>query len=82
VRVAPSPPRSLDEIAGVQDLNVKARLNLAPLIGHKLSLYTDVLNIMNPPTPTAHRANDRQNFGVETGWMAPFRVRLGMDYKF
>jgi hypothetical protein len=65
-----------------QDLNVQARLNLAPLIGHKLSFYADALNIMNLRTVTSFGANDRQNFGVETGWMAPFRVRLGMDYKF
>jgi hypothetical protein len=65
-----------------QDLNLQVRLNLAPLIGQKLSFYADALNIMNLRTVTSFGANDRQNFGVETGWMAPFRVRLGMDYKF
>ena len=48
-----------------------------PLIGHKLSLYADdLLNVMNLRTVTAYGANDGANFGVETGWLAPFRVRL------
>jgi Carboxypeptidase regulatory-like domain len=65
-----------------QELNLQARVNLAPLIGHKLSLYADALNIMNLRTVTGYGANDGANFGAESGWMAPFRIRLGLDYKY
>ena len=51
-------------------------------IGHRLDLYADMLNILNLRTPTTYGQNDGQNFGVETGWMEPFRVRLGLNYKF
>jgi hypothetical protein len=77
----PADDRSL-RLPEVQELNVQARLNLAPLIGHKLSLYADALNIMNLRTVTGYGANDGANFGVENSFLAPFRVRFGLDYKY
>jgi hypothetical protein len=65
-----------------QELNVQARVSLAPFTGHKLDLYVDALNILNLRTPTGYGQNDGQNFDVQTAWMAPFRVRLGLNYKF
>jgi hypothetical protein len=58
------------------------RLALLPLTGHQLDLYVDALNILNLRTPTDYGENDGQNFGVETDWMDPFRIRLGMNYRF
>jgi hypothetical protein len=65
-----------------QDLNLQVRVGLLPLIGQKLDFYVDALNILNLRTPTGYGANDGVNFGQETAWMAPFRMRLGLDYKF
>jgi hypothetical protein len=65
-----------------QELNVQARIALLPLIGHQLDLYVDALNILNLRTVTDYGQNEGQNFGVETGWMAPFRMRLGLNYRF
>jgi hypothetical protein len=66
----------------VQELNFQVRLSMLPLIGHRLDLYADAMNVMNLRTVTGYGQNDRQNFGNETSWLAPFRVRLGLDYKF
>jgi hypothetical protein len=64
-----------------QELNLQVRLNLLPLTGHSLAFYVDALNILNLRTATSYGQNDRQTFGVESGWLAPFRVRLGLDYR-
>jgi hypothetical protein len=69
-------------LPAVQELNLQARLGLQPLIGHKLDFYADALNILNLRTVTAYGQNNGTTFGTETGWLAPFRVRVGMDYKF
>jgi hypothetical protein len=66
----------------VQDVNAHVRLSMLPLIGHRLDFYVDALNIMNLRTVTAYGQNQGQNFGNETGWLAPFRVRFGLDYKY
>ena len=60
-----------------QELNVQVRFAWLPLTGHQLDFYVDALNILNLRTATAYGQNEGQNFGVETGWMAPFRMRLG-----
>ena len=65
-----------------QELNAQVRVNLLPLIGQKLDLYVDVLNVLAQRTVTSYGQNDGQNFGVETGWMDPFRVRLGLNYRY
>jgi hypothetical protein len=76
----PADDREL-RLPNVQDLNVQVRLSLLPLIGQKLDFYVDALNILNLRTATSYGQNDRQTFGVESAWMAPFRVRLGLDYR-
>jgi hypothetical protein len=65
-----------------QDMSVQVRTNLFPLIGHRLDLYVDVINVLGLRTATAFGEEDARNFGVETGWMAPFKIRLGMNYKY
>jgi hypothetical protein len=65
-----------------QEVNLQVRLSLLPIIGQKLDFYVDALNILNLRTPTNFGRNDGSNFNQETSWMAPFRMRLGMNYKF
>jgi hypothetical protein len=65
-----------------QDVNLQARLNLAPLVGHRVDLYVDVLNAIALRTPTAVGQEDMRNFGTETAWMEPLRIRLGVNYRY
>jgi len=65
-----------------QELNVQVRLNLEPLIRQKLDLYVDALNILNLRTPTGFEQNQGTVFNTERTWMAPFRMRLGLNYRF
>jgi hypothetical protein len=53
-----------------------------PLIGHRLDFYVDVLNLLALRTVTSVGANEGQNYGLATGWAAPFRLRLGLNYKY
>ena len=69
-----------------QEVNLQARVNLAPLVGHQLAFYVDALNILNLRTVTAYGQQDgvsgSNGFGNESGWLAPFRMRLGLDFKY
>jgi hypothetical protein len=64
------------------ELNAQIRVSMLPLIGHKLDFYVDALNIMNARTPTAYGQNDGTTFGVESSWLAPFRMRFGLNYRY
>ena len=65
-----------------QEFNVQVRFNLLPVLGHQVDFYVDALNVLGLRTPTNYGQNDGQNFGVDTGWMAPFRMRLGLNYRY
>jgi hypothetical protein len=65
-----------------QELNVEARVNLAPLLGQKLEMAVDFLNVLNQRTATAYGQNDGQDAGVERAWMDPFRIRLRVNYRY
>jgi hypothetical protein len=77
----PADDRDL-RLPDVQDLNVQVRLNLAPLIGHKVDFYVDVLNALALRTATSYGQQDLRDFGVENGWLPPFRIRLGVNYRY
>jgi hypothetical protein len=64
------------------EANFQARFNLMPLLGQRLDLYADVLNVLALRTATAVGQNEGQDFAVERSWLDPFRVRIGLDYKF
>jgi hypothetical protein len=64
------------------ELNLQGRLNLLPLIGKRLDLYVDVLNALAIRTVTTVGTNDGQDFGVERAWMDPFRIRLGLNFRY
>jgi hypothetical protein len=77
----PEDDRSL-RLPDRQDFNAQLRVSLLPLIGHRLDLYVDVLNVLGLRTATAVGQNDGQDFGVERAWMDPFRIRLGLNYRY
>jgi hypothetical protein len=64
------------------EVNLQGRLNLMPLIGKRLDLYVDVLNALAVRTVTGVGVNDGQDFGVERSWMDPFRIRLGLNFRY
>ena len=64
------------------EVNVQTRVNLLPLIGRRLDLYVDVLNLLALRTATGYATNDGQDFGIARTWMAPFRIRLGMNFRY
>jgi hypothetical protein len=66
----------------LQDLNVQVRFNLFPLIGQKLDFYVDVLNALALRTATSFGQQDARDFGVENAWLPPFRIRLGVNYRY
>jgi hypothetical protein len=66
----------------LQDLNVQVRMNLEPFVGQKVDLYVDVLNTLGLRTATGFGQQDQRDFGVENGWLSPFRIRLGINYQY
>jgi hypothetical protein len=64
------------------EVNVQTRVNLLPLIGKRLDFYVDVLNVLGLRTATALGTSDGTDFGVERSWMDPFRIRLGLNYRY
>jgi hypothetical protein len=64
------------------EVNFQARVNLLPFIGQRLDLYVDVLNSLAIRSALTVGTNDGTDFGVQRTWMDPFRIRLGVNYKF
>jgi hypothetical protein len=64
------------------ELGAQFRLSMLPLIGQKLDVYADVLNILAVRTPTGFTTDDGPAFGVERAWMDPFRIRLGVNFRY
>jgi hypothetical protein len=64
------------------ELNLQGRVNLLPLIGKRLELYVDVLNALALRTVTGVGSNDGTDFNVERAWMDPFRIRLGLNFRY
>jgi hypothetical protein len=64
------------------EVNVQTRINLLPFIGRQLDFYVDVLNMLALRTATSVATNDGQDFGVQRGWMDPFRIRLGLNFRY
>src|SRR5439155_14438063 len=66
----------------LQDLNLQVRVNLFPLTHQKIDVYVDVLNVLALRTATSFGQQDQRDFAVENGWLAPFRIRLGVNYRY
>jgi len=65
-----------------QDLNIQVRMQLLPFIGHDVTFFVHVLNVLALRTPLTYGTNDGQNYGVVLTRMDPFRIRVGIDYAF
>ncbi len=77
----PDDDRSL-QLPDLQDLNTQVRVNLARFTGQQLELYVDVLNVLGLRTTTEVAEEDGRDFGIMRARLEPFRVRLGMNYKY
>ncbi len=66
----------------LQDVNVQLRASLLPLIGQRLDLYVDVLNVLGLRTTTLVGQEDGRDFDVVRGRLEPFRIRLGLNYRY
>jgi hypothetical protein len=77
----PSDDRMLRN-ADIHDVSAQIRVSLAQLTGQKLELYGNILNVLGLRTTTSVVQNDTADFGTQTGRMAPFRVRLGVNYRY
>jgi hypothetical protein len=66
----------------IQDLNAQIRLNWMPLIHQRLETFVDVLNILDLRTTTSYGVSDGQDFGVQRNRLDPFRIRLGVMYRY
>jgi hypothetical protein len=66
----------------VQSLNVQVRATLLPFIKQRLDVYVDVLNVLALRTATSVTQNEGPAFGLPGNRSAPFRIRLGLNYKY
>jgi len=66
----------------LQDLSTQVRVNLLPLTGQKLELYANFLNTLGLRTTTAVVQNDTPDFATQSGRVPPFRIRVGLNYRY
>jgi hypothetical protein len=66
----------------LQSLNAQLRLSMAPLIGHRVQVVAEVLNMLAMRTPTRLGQDSGSNFGAILQRAEPFRIRLGFEYKY
>jgi hypothetical protein len=66
----------------IQKLNLQLRANLLPLTNINLDVFADVINVMALRTTTAVYVEDGPLFGQPSARLDPFRVRLGLRYRY
>jgi hypothetical protein len=66
----------------LQQLHLQLRGHLKPLLGIDLETYLDVLNALALRTPTAVYVEDGPSFGQTSARMDPFRLRLGVRFRY
>jgi hypothetical protein len=76
----PSDDRAL-RLPDFHSLNASISFNLQPLIGQKLDLSMDFLNILNQRTTKEVSENDNADFGVMRSREPPMRMRFVLRYK-
>jgi hypothetical protein len=77
----PNDDRDL-RLPDLMSFNLQARVNLLPFIGQRLELFVDVLNVLATRTVTDVEENDGPAFGRPADRQDPFRIRLGLNYKY
>jgi hypothetical protein len=65
-----------------QAFNLQVRANLQPLIGHRLELYGDILNVLALRTTTAVYTDDGPFFGQPSDRRDTMRIRLGLRFRY
>jgi hypothetical protein len=65
-----------------QDLNVQIRLKLLPFIKHDAAVFMHILNVLAVRAPTSIGNKDSNDFGLVLERQEPFRIRVGVDYKW
>ncbi len=63
-------------------LNLQVRVNLKPVTGVNVEGFVDVLNTLALRTVTAVQEQDGPLWGTPTSYLAPFRLRLGVRYRY
>jgi hypothetical protein len=72
----------MSRLPDMQRLGLQLRANLKPLIGYRLEVYGDVMNVLNLRTVTGVAQEDNAQFGQPLAYAAPFRIRIGMRARF
>ena len=60
--------------------DIQVRMQLLPFIGHDVSFFVQVLNVLALRTPLTFNNNDGATYGTVLTRMDPFRIRVGIDY--
>jgi hypothetical protein len=66
----------------IHKLNLQLRANLMPLTRINLELFTDIVNVLALRTTTAVYNEDGPNFGQQSARLDPFRIRLGLRFRY
>jgi hypothetical protein len=66
----------------IQKMNLQFRANLLPILGVHLEVFTDLINVLGLRTATAVYAENGASFGQPSAVLDPFRVRLGMRFRY
>jgi hypothetical protein len=77
----PADDRDL-RLPDIQKLNLQVRAMLLPLLNVNLEVFADVINVLAVRTTTAVYVEDGPNFGQPSARLDPFRVRLGLRYRY
>jgi hypothetical protein len=77
----PGDDRAL-RLPDLQQLHLQLRAHLQPLIKINLEAYVDVLNALALRTTTAVYVENGPSFGQPSARMDPFRLRLGLRFRY
>jgi hypothetical protein len=77
----PSDDRPL-QLPDIHKLNLQLRANLMPLIKWNLEVFSDIVNVLALRTTTAVYVEDGPNFGQQSARLDPFRIRLGLRFRY
>jgi hypothetical protein len=66
----------------IQKMNLQFRANLMPVLKVNLEVFADIINILGLRTATAVYVENGASFGQPSAFLDPFRVRLGMRFRY
>jgi hypothetical protein len=77
----PADDRQL-RLPDIHKLNLQLRAMLLPLTGWNVEVFSDIVNVMALRTTTAVYSEDGPNFGQQSARLDPFRIRLGLRFRY